>query len=120
VTCPHHENPQVGAHCPEPDRCAHHARLRGAKHCGRGFCIKTLPDPDTWQSELDEKGAMYEPECLCPCLVCHPDSSAYHRVLWVVRELYGDEVARLMREARERLIGGEPPRDPTLSKPDAP
>jgi hypothetical protein len=62
----------------------------------------------------------YEPECLCPCLVCHPDPPRYHRILWVVRELYGDEVMRLMREARERLIGGEPPRDPTLPNPEVP
>jgi hypothetical protein len=116
MTCAHHPgDPQMTAACSEPHRCAHHARLRGSRHCGRRFCVETLPSPEDWQARLEERGALgYEPECLCPCLVCHPDPGHYHRILWVVREAYGPETERLMREARERLLGGEPPRDSTL------
>ncbi|MDE2102678.1 MAG: hypothetical protein KGL39_35870 [Patescibacteria group bacterium] len=115
MSCPHHADPVQQRVCPEPERCAHHARLRGDKHCGREFCVKTLPCPEEWEACLFARPDEYEPECLCPCLACHPKDEPfekvkpdgtgdrYQEIAHVVGKLFGPETERIMREARRRV-----------------
>jgi hypothetical protein len=90
-------------------------RLRGpTKHCGRSMCVRTLPSPEDWDARLTESPG-YDPECVCPCLDCHPVDVDYQAALDVVRKVYGRTAADTMEMARRMAlaahhVGAEPTR----------